>query len=91
MNSTYFWFNSFRIHCEVSDYITQDLMNECPTDEKLVKYYDYLVENYISEDSVFSPTLWACIQRVNNSSQQMRANRFTRISIKTFILTLQQS
>ncbi|KAE9524590.1 hypothetical protein AGLY_014640 [Aphis glycines] len=47
---------------EVSDCFTQDLMAECLTDEKLVKYCDYLVENYISEDSVFSPTLWAYSQ-----------------------------
>ncbi|KAF0753514.1 Uncharacterized protein FWK35_00012982 [Aphis craccivora] len=55
---------------EVSDCFTQDLMDECPTDEKLVKYCDYLVENYISEDSVFSPILWAC----NSMSIQLRTN-----------------
>lgn len=45
---------------EVSDCFAQDLMSKCPNDEKLVKLCDYLVENYISEDSVFSPTLWTC-------------------------------
>ncbi|KAE9537652.1 hypothetical protein AGLY_006675 [Aphis glycines] len=55
---------------EVSDCFTQDLMAECPTDEELVKYCDYLVENYISEDSVFSPTLWAC----NSASIQLTTN-----------------
>ncbi|KAE9537550.1 hypothetical protein AGLY_006573 [Aphis glycines] len=55
---------------EVSDCFIQDLMAECPTDEKLVKYCDYLVENYISENSVFSPTLWAR----NSASIQLTTN-----------------
>jgi len=55
---------------EVSDYFTQDLMAECPTDENLVKYCDYLIENYISEDYVFNPTLWAC----NSASIQLTTN-----------------
>ncbi|KAE9541792.1 hypothetical protein AGLY_003783 [Aphis glycines] len=45
---------------EVSDCFVEDLMPECPTDERVTKYCDYLVNNYISEDSTFPPCLWAC-------------------------------
>lgn len=55
---------------QVSDCFTEDLMTECPTDERLIKYCDYLVDNYISEDSVFTPSLWAC----NSTSMQLTTN-----------------
>jgi len=45
---------------EVSDCFVEDLMLECPTDDRVTKYCDYLVNNYISEDSTFPPCLWAC-------------------------------
>jgi hypothetical protein len=44
----------------VFDCFVEDLMPECPTDNRVVKYCDYLVKNYISEDSTFIPCLWAC-------------------------------
>jgi hypothetical protein len=45
---------------EVSDCFVEDLIPECSIDNRVVKYCDYLVKNYISEDSTFTPCLWAC-------------------------------
>jgi len=42
------------------DCLVADLMPECPTDNRVAKYCDYLVNNYTSEDSTFTPCLWAC-------------------------------
>ncbi|KAF0692797.1 Uncharacterized protein FWK35_00038863, partial [Aphis craccivora] len=36
-----------------------DLMGDCPIDDKLTKYCDYLTEHNISEDSTFPPKFWA--------------------------------
>ncbi|XP_050066082.1 uncharacterized protein LOC126555168 [Aphis gossypii] len=43
---------------EVSDCFVEDLMADCPIDDKLTQYCDYLTEHYISEDSTFPPKLW---------------------------------
>jgi len=42
---------------EVSDCFVEDLMSECPTDNRVAKYCDYLVNNYISENITFTPCL----------------------------------
>jgi hypothetical protein len=44
----------------VFDCFVEDLMPEFPTDNRVVKYCDYLVNSYIFEDSTFNPCLWAC-------------------------------
>lgn len=69
MDSTNFWLIILE-PAKVSDRFTQDLMAECLTDEKLIEYCDYLVDNYISEDNAFKPTLWAC----NSLSIQLTTN-----------------
>lgn len=43
---------------EVSICFVEDLMSEIPDDPKLQEYVDYLVENNIREDGIFSPNIW---------------------------------
>jgi hypothetical protein len=40
---------------EVGDCYVEDLMSDCPENEKLQKFCDYLTNNYISDESMFSP------------------------------------
>jgi len=44
---------------EVGDCYVEDLMSDCPENEKLQKFCDYLTDNYISDESIFPPKLWA--------------------------------
>lgn len=45
---------------EVSDCFVFDLLSIAPPDdEKIQMYCDYLIDNYISEESLFPPTVWA--------------------------------
>ncbi|KAL4132259.1 hypothetical protein QTP88_009451 [Uroleucon formosanum] len=43
---------------EVSDCFLE-LMSEIPAEKKIQSFADYLVEHFVSEDSLFSPELWA--------------------------------
>lgn len=40
---------------EVGDCLIEDLLSECPENEKLRKYCAYLTDNYISNENVFLP------------------------------------
>lgn len=44
---------------DISECFVEDLMSIKPIDEKLDKFCDYLVDTYISEDSLFPPKLWS--------------------------------
>lgn len=44
---------------EVEDCFVEDLYSDIPQNDKVIEYADYLVENYISDDSVFPPQIWA--------------------------------
>lgn len=55
---------------EVSDCFL-DLMSEIPGEKKIQLFADYLVDNFISEDSVFPPQLWA--KGCNNQTQTTNA------------------
>lgn len=44
---------------DVSDCFVFDLLAIAPKDENVRKYSDYLTDNYVSEDSLFPPSLWA--------------------------------
>jgi hypothetical protein len=73
------WF--FGLHfvdaVEVED-IFVDLMSVAPDGEKCITFADYLVENYVSNDSKFPPSLWAEIpsdeKRTNNAAESYHAN-----------------
>ena len=40
-------------------YYVEELMSDSPENEKLQKFCDYLTDNYISDESMFLPKLWA--------------------------------
>lgn len=44
---------------EVEDCFIFDLMSYKPQNENLDKYCDYLLENYVGENAVFPPSIWA--------------------------------
>jgi hypothetical protein len=50
-----------------------DLFETMPKDVRLEKYANYLVDTYISEDSLFPPQIWAvnsaCITRTTDACE----------------------
>jgi len=44
---------------EVSNCFVEDLLSDCPVNDKLTNYCDYLTDTYISEDCLFPPSIWA--------------------------------
>jgi hypothetical protein len=55
-----------------------DLFETMPKDVRFEKYADYLVDTYISEDSLFPPQIWAensaCITRTTNACESFHHN-----------------
>lgn len=44
---------------EVGDSFMQDIFEEMPKNQKLLEYYDYLVDNYIDDTAIFPTSVWA--------------------------------
>lgn len=44
---------------EVGDCIVEDFMSEKPVDNRVDNFLDYLIENYVDDDAVFPPEIWA--------------------------------
>lgn len=44
---------------EVEDCFVEDLYSQMPQNQSLIQYADYLVDNYVADDSVFTPNIWA--------------------------------
>lgn len=44
---------------EVENCFVEDLYSVIPQNEKVIKYADYLVDNYISDEAIFKPEIWA--------------------------------
>ena len=44
---------------EVEDCFAFDLISIAPKDDRVRAFCDYVLENYISDDSRFPPNLWA--------------------------------
>lgn len=44
---------------EVGEFFAEKFAQTKPTDERVTKFADYLVDNWISEDAAFPPELWA--------------------------------
>jgi len=63
---------------EVSDSFVDDFMSLIPEESAYYKYADYLTDNYISENSVFPPTLWsnfsASKSRTTNNCESFHAH-----------------
>lgn len=45
---------------EVGDFFSEQMYADMPNDPRLMKFCDYIVENYIDEESNFPPSMWAC-------------------------------
>lgn len=62
---------------EVGDCYAFDFSEIQPQDERLSRFSDYLVDNYISEEAVFPPSLWAelsdSIERSTNACESFHA------------------
>ena len=62
---------------EVED-IFVDLMSVVPDDGTCIKFADYLVENHVTNDSTFPPSMWADIpsdeKRTNNAAESYHAH-----------------
>ncbi|KAE9521272.1 hypothetical protein AGLY_018335 [Aphis glycines] len=58
---------------EVGDFFSFELSEIQPVDSKVVDFADYLVNNYISEESLFPPSIWAekssSLQRTTNACE----------------------
>uniref|UniRef100_A0A8D8VV18 FLYWCH-type domain-containing protein n=1 Tax=Cacopsylla melanoneura TaxID=428564 RepID=A0A8D8VV18_9HEMI len=50
---------SFLPPTEVEDFFTDDLIPIMPNNDKIEKFCDYVLENYILPDSKFPPEMWA--------------------------------
>jgi len=61
----------------VGDCFSDELAEILPMNEKLTKFNDYLVENYIANDSTFPPEIWAeksnSIHRTTNSCESFHS------------------
>ena len=57
---------------EVEDCFTEDTMPDRPDDQNCHKFADYLLENYVTFDSKFTPDMWA-----SNPSEEKRTNNGT--------------
>lgn len=74
----YFFGLQFLNPTEVADSFSFDLVSHLPVDPRLTKFCDYLVETYISEDSLFPPHIWSCLSsslsRTTNSCESFHSN-----------------
>ena len=53
-------------------------MPDCPDDQNCNKFADYLLENFVTFDSKFTPIMWACIpseeKRIANGTELFHAH-----------------
>lgn len=74
--------HSFGLHflcpSEIEDSFCEDLMSVMPEDPRCSKYADYLVENYVTDNSKFPSEMWAEVpsnnKRTNNSAESFHAH-----------------
>lgn len=63
---------------EVGDCFALELSEHMPQDGRLVQFADYLVDYYISEESVFPPVIWAeqsaTLSRTTNACESFHSN-----------------
>lgn len=77
------WLKSFfGLHflepADVEECFVEDLMTIAPQDERCVKFADYLVDNYLTAESKYPPSLWAetpsTNKRTTNSVESFHAH-----------------
>ena len=68
---------SFGLHFidadDVEECFVEEVMAEAPLDDRCSRFADYLVDNYVTAESRFPPSLWAevpsTLKRTNNSAE----------------------
>lgn len=62
----------------VLDCFLQNFMADRPIDDKVIKYADYLIDNYLTDDCDYPPEIWASasssLQRTTNNCESFHAN-----------------
>jgi len=74
---------------QIEECFVEDIMSEVPTDNRCVKFVDYVLVTYIMPESRYPPSFWAQLQLQIARGQVTVQNRFTLISINYFIHTTQ--
>jgi len=63
---------------EVSDCFSFDFIQDIPDDSKYGRYADYILENYIDENSKFPPSMWAShtatLKRTTNNCESFHSH-----------------
>lgn len=70
----------------VGDVYALELWEEMPADPRVEQFSDYLIENYIDENSPFPPSMWAensaSLQRTTNSCESFHSkfNKYCQVT-----------
>lgn len=85
---------------EIEDSFAEEIMSDAPNNDRCSKFSDYILENYVSEESKFPPTMWAAkpdplFKRTNNGPEAFHSHYNGQFysshpSIYTFIDVLKQ-
>lgn len=63
---------------DVGKVFAEDLYSIIPENARVIQYADYLVDNYISNDSSFPPDIWACCdsstERTTNACESFHSH-----------------
>jgi hypothetical protein len=64
---------------EIGDFFSDELYSQIPLDHRVTQFCDYVVENYIDDESIFPPSMWASttdsMHRTTNSCESFH-NKF---------------
>ena len=64
---------------QIEECFVEDIMSEAPTDNRYVKFADYVLVTYITPESRYPPSFWATapttnFQRTNNCPESFHAH-----------------
>jgi hypothetical protein len=62
------------------------MIPEAPTNERCTKFFYYLLETYVDENSKYPPTMWVSNLAVQLNAITMARSPFTVTSMISFIL-----
>jgi len=60
-------------------------MSEAPVDARCTKFADYLTDNYVTQESIFPPSLWAEPPSDARDVRPIDQSHFTLIIMRNFI------
>ena len=64
---------------QIEECFVEDIMSEAPTDNRCVKFADYVLVTYITPESSYPPSFWATapttnFKRTNNGPESFHAH-----------------